>query len=152
MITPDGDRAEYTLLCCGRMPKTYLMDLYALYARKENQAESASEHVPPIVTLRVDALSDPSQWLDCIKWSRFRRQGERKCLEVFVSRPTQSQMYYAVGTKGDILIGPNESIKIHASTVNILCGESKTSCPSPKVVWVDRKMNEDPPACEEEPE
>lgn len=146
MTTPKGDRAEYKLFCCSRLPKTYLMDLYTLYVGKENQKESYPEHVQSIITLEVDTILEPSVWLDCIKWSRFRRQGQTECLEVFVSRPKESQMYYAVGPNGTILISLNKSIQIHQSTVDILCGESKINCTNPKIFYVDWKehvQNED---------
>lgn len=143
MITPKEDRAEYKLLCCSRLPKTYLMDLYTLYMGKENQKESYPEHVQSIITLEVDAVIEPSVWLTCIKWSRFRRQGPTKCLEIFVSRPKESQMYYAVGPNGTILISLNNTIQIHQSTVDILCGESKMHCSQPNIFYVDWKENEE---------
>lgn len=152
MVAGGENRAEYSLLCCERMPQSYLTDLYALYAGRESQGAAAAGRVPSVVTLRVDEISEPSLWLDCIKWSRYRRQGEeRRSLEVFVGRPTGSQLYYAVGPKGDVLVGgPNESIGIHESTVRILCGESKTGCPNPKAFWVDWKRSD--PACDEKDE
>lgn len=137
MSTPSGDRAEYTLLCCPRLPKTYLMDLYALYVGKEQEVV-LPEEVQSLTSLKVAEILDPSGWLECIQWSRFRREGEeRKCLEVCVSRPLKSQVYYAVGMKGNVLMNADESIQVHPSTVEILCGESKTSCLRPRAVWVD---------------
>lgn len=143
MITPKGNRAEYKIFCCGRLPKTYLLDLYTLYIGKENKEESCSEHIQPITILQVEKIIEPNMWLDCVKWSRFRRQGQKECLEVFVSRPRNSQLYYAVGPKGTILISSNESVKIHQSTVEILCGKSTLHCSNPKIFCVDWNINEE---------
>lgn len=140
IMVEKGNQAEYNVLCCSRLPKTYLMDLYALYVGK-SQESSQPEWVQPIVTMKVDKILDPSDWLDCIQWSRYRQEGDKKCLEVFVRRPINSQVYYAVGTRGTVLIGQNESIQIHTSTVDILCGESKLSCPNPKIIWVDKQLS-----------
>lgn len=140
MSTPRGERAEYNLLVCSRLPKTYLLDLYALYAGTEGEEMTVEAPLPSMTSLQVEELIEPREWLDCIKWSRFRRQGDRKCLELFVSRPLYSRHLYAVGKKGDILVDANGyTVKIHQSTVDILCGESRTYCSDPKILWVDCK-------------
>lgn len=141
MTTPKGEHAEYNLFCCSRLPKTYLMDLYALYEGIENQEQTVAEHVQSVTTLRVDKIVDPSLWINCILWSRYRRQGENASLELFVGRLKHSQMYYAVGTSGTLLMSPSTTIKVHTSTIQMLCGESKTNCSNPKIYWVDRKEN-----------
>lgn len=141
MTTPKGNRAEYKLFCCSRLPNTYLMDLYTLYVGKENQNVTEPKHVQSIMTWHVDTILEPSVWLKCIKWTRFRRQGQTKCLEVFVGRPKKSQMYYAVGPNGTIFISLNKSIQIHQSTVDIWCGESKINCSHPKIFYVDWMVN-----------
>lgn len=137
MTTPTGDRAEYKLFCCGKLPITYLMDLYALYVGKESPDETQPGYVQSITTLQVDKILEPNVWLDCIKWSRYRKQGERECLEIFISRPKESRGYYAVGPKGTLLISLNESIKIHQSTVDIWCGQTTMYCSRPKIFCVD---------------
>lgn len=116
------------------------MDLYTLYVGKQQQEQVPPEYVSSVTTMPVDdAILEPSVWVECIQWSRYRRQGETKCLEVFVRRPCQSQLYYAVGMEGTILMNETDFIQIHPSTVEILCGESKLSCLNPRVLWVDGK-------------
>lgn len=126
------------------------MDLYVLYAGIENRAQSvdsaaaaAAEPVRSVTTLRVDEILEPGSWLNCILWSRYRQQGENACLELFVGRPKHSQMYYAVGTSGNLLMSPSGTIKVHESTIQMLCGQSKTYCSNPRILWVDRKANGD---------
>lgn len=114
------------------------MDLYALYVGKTQEVSLPVQS--SVVAMKVEKILDPSVWLNCIQWSRYRQEGDKKSLEIFVNRPVNSQMYYAVGTRGTILVGSNESIQIHASTVDILCGESKVSCSNPKIVWVDKQF------------
>lgn len=143
LVTPTGERAEYSLFCCCRLPKTFLIDLYTLYVGKEQVEELLPEYVQSVTSLQVDTILEPSLWLDCLKWSRFRREEDKACLEIFVSRPKKSELYYAVGSTGALLIGKGHTIRIHESTVKILCGESKSSCSNPKRMQVDWKANED---------
>ena len=140
MSTPKGERAEYNLLTCSRLPKTYLLDLYTLYVGRNGDEATVEATLPLMASLHVETIIEPNEWLDCIKWSRFRQEGHLKSLEIFVSRPFFSQHLYAVGEKGNILVDSDGfTIKIHETTVQILCGESKVYCSNPKIVWVDRR-------------
>lgn len=143
LTTLKGERAEYNLLCCSRIPKSYLMDLYVLYMGIENQNPTVTEPIQSVTTLQVEEIMEPNVWIDCILWSRYRQQGETACLELFVGRPKHSQMYYAVGTSGTLLISPSATIKVHESTIQILCGQSKMYCSNPRIMWVDQKLNKD---------
>ena len=137
MTTPRGESAEYNLLCCNRLPKTYLTDLYTLYTGKEGESLLTTS-VQSITSMQVEKLIEPKEWLNCIQWSRFRREGEKKCLEVFITKPIHSELFYAVGEKGEVWVGTNgTTLKIHTTTVQVLCGESKMNCSNPKIYWID---------------
>lgn len=139
MITPRGDRSETELFCCCRLPETYLADLYALYSGGgAGVGQTAPEHVRSVTSLVVDEIVDPKLWLDCVLWSRYRREGGAASLEVFVRRPRNSRSFYAVGIKGNVLTSPEESIRIHESTVGILCGKSKRDCPDPVIHCINQ--------------
>lgn len=140
LVEPDGSSAEYTLLICSRVAKSYLFDLYSLYAGRAREKEKA-EYVESIITFAVDEIANPDEWLNCIAWSRYRREEKKASLELFVVRPAKSEFYYAVGTDGTLLISrenPNESIAIHESTVDVLCGTSRLYCNKPTIVWIDK--------------
>lgn len=136
-----GKCAEFVLLICSRVSKSYLVDLYTLYlGRTQEQENNLSEYVESINTFTVDEISNPDVWLNCISWSRYRQRDEKASLELFIKRPKKSEFYYAVGTAGTLLINrknANDSIKIHENTVDILCGKSRLHCTNPTVILVD---------------
>lgn len=139
-VEPDGSSAEFILLICSRVAKSYLVDLYSLYVGRAQQTENA-EYVDSVITLTVDKILNPDEWMNCIVWSRYRRQDKKASLEIFVKRPAKSEFYYAVGTNGTLLISrknANESIVIHESTVDVLCGKSRLYCNDPTIVWIDK--------------
>lgn len=119
------------------------MDMYVLYMGIENQKQTVAEQVQSVTTLQVDKIVEPGLWINCILWSRYRQQADNACLELFVGRLKHSQMYYAVGTSGNLLISPSSTVKVHESTIKILCGQSKMYCSNPKIFWVDRNVSKD---------
>lgn len=105
------------------------------------QQKENAEYIESIITLTVDKISSPDEWLNCITWSRYRQEEKKASLELFVKRPAKSEFYYAIGTNGTLLISrknPNESIKIHENTVDVLCGKSRLYCNKPTIIWVDK--------------
>lgn len=140
LVKPDGSSAEYILLICSRVAKSYLVDLYSLY-RGYAQPKENAEYVDSIISLTVDEIFNPDEWLDCIAWSRYRQEEKKASLELFVKRPAKSEFYYAVGTNGTLLISrrnTSESIVIHENTVDVFCGRSRLYCNNPTIVWVDK--------------
>lgn len=140
LVKPDGSSAEFILFICSRVSKSYLIDLYSLYLGRAQQKEN-SEYIESVIILTVDKISNPDDWLNCIVWSRYRQEEKKASLELFVKRPVKSEFYYAVGTDGTLLINqknPNESIKIHENTVDVLCGKSKLYCNNPTIVLIDK--------------
>ena len=140
LFTPTGSSAEFTLLICSKVSKSFLMDLYSLYVGYTLPEESL-EYVESIITLNVDKIINPDEWLNCIVWSKYQQIEKSASLELFIKRPEKSEFYYAVGISGILLLGrtnPNEMIKIHENTVEILCGKSRLYCNKPTIIWVDQ--------------
>lgn len=136
LIAPDETRAEYNILTCENVFKTYIQDLYNLYTGKYKETQ-AHEFVEPVTAVYVDEIIDPKEWLNCIKWSRYRREAENGSLELFVVRRNNCTFYYAIGPGGTLLVNRNnEFMKIHPSTVELLTGETRYTCRKPTLVRI----------------
>lgn len=140
LVDPEQQRKEYSLLTCQRVAISYLMDLYALY-RGTNSPQMPPIPIKPVTMLQVAEIVDPRHWLDCIRWSRYQRQGGDASLEWFIARPTYAGFYYSLGEDGSLLL-PRDSriptMTINAETVRTVAGQSATACAQPVIqVWDD---------------
>lgn len=144
LVTPCAERKSYTLFTCSNVFITYLMDLYTLYTGHEKWCAPifSADTIQSIVTLQVEDIIDPCHWLNCIQWTRYRRQGSEFCLEWFVSRPKHSAFYYSLGVQGNLLVNknnPNETIQIHEKTVHMMTDEIVSCCRKPIIIQIDKK-------------
>lgn len=136
LIASNGQRAEYKILTCEYVLKSYIQDLYNLYIGKFiNQAH---ELVQSATAIYVENVIHPKEWLNCIKWSRAQNMNNESSLELFVARSKNSSFYYAVGPSGNVLMNSNNDVlKIHNSTVEILSGNIKYICKNPKIICIE---------------
>lgn len=143
LINPEGRWSEHTLLTCANVPQSYLQDLYTLYTGKSQlQTVQEDQKVESITALYVDDDQlDPSRWLHCIRWSRYREQDPNsRCLEIFIARPKESTFYYALGPRGTLMINRNnvhETLRVHESTIRMLSGHASPFCSNPTIEKVD---------------
>lgn len=138
LITPTGARAEYKLLICEQVSKAYLQDLYNLYIGRVRDV--THEMVSPVTTIYVDEIVNPKEWLNCVKWARYRCKSDLESLELFIDRPKNPNFFYALGTSGTMLIGKNEEIiKIHNVTLQTLTGKTTYTCRKPVINVIESR-------------
>lgn len=133
------EQREYSIAICSRVAQSYLSDLVTLYTGKE-QSATTSDYVQSVTNLNVTEIIDPSKWFKCIQWSYYRCNKNHKCLELFITRPSSSSLYYAVGEKGTLLVNRynlKDLLKINDNTVDVLTGQSKLYCLKPTLKVID---------------
>ncbi len=145
LTTPGGEQSEYKVAICENVCKTYLEDLYKLYNKDDRVIDLDSrqyELVESVTRLNVDEIVHPDEWLHCIKWSKFCRHEKDCSLEIFVARPKDSAFYYAIGSRGTLMVNRDngiEIIKIHHNTVEVLSGETRYVCRKPMIEVIETK-------------
>lgn len=137
LVLEADERKEYTLLACERVSASYLRDLFALYVGKDSQKVSTGP-IQSIATLTVDTIINPSEWLNCILWSRYSQCGDKSSLEWCIRQADKAIFYYSVGEDGSLLV-PQEGamIQIHADTVQAMSGKSTAACKKPTLYVMD---------------
>lgn len=122
------------------------MDLYCLYCEIESPRLQPLQYVKTVTTMQVNRIVPPSEWLNCIQWSKFQRLGrDRLSLELFIVRPSESNFYYAVGETGTVLMCRDsaKTLKLNQDTVSVLTGASTSCCLKPSIRLVDEMKEQE---------
>ncbi|GBO23263.1 hypothetical protein AVEN_250091-1 [Araneus ventricosus] len=134
---------EYDLLMCSQITIAYLYDMYFLYEGSgRNGGEGSKICVDTITALKVPRMIDPDEWLisNCVKCVRWKRDEENQSLEIYVARPMNSGMFYAIGEEGTYFMSrknPNDAIRLDKDTVEVLMRKSILYCNGPNIFKVD---------------
>lgn len=142
LVLDADERKEYTLLACDSVSVAYLRDLFALYVGKDSQQVSTSL-IQPIVTLNVDKIINPNEWLGCILWTRYKRSGDKSTLEWCIRQAGgRASFYYSVGEDGSLLVPQEGSmIQIHKQTVEVVTGLSTLLCRKPTLYVLNNEAS-----------
>lgn len=148
-MTDGSTQVAYPLMMCSRTPIEYVADMYRLYTdcHDERAVHATVRDEGHEMELNVNRIIDPKKWLatetafPCIKGYKTLKECGNASLEIFVSRPTHSTQYYALGgcnEEGYLLFVSNKSdIKLYWKTIDMLLKSSPHYCHRPIVCKLD---------------
>ncbi|KMQ82321.1 hypothetical protein RF55_23366 [Lasius niger] len=155
---PKGDRGEYVLLACDRIPMDYIYDMYFLYTgdyrNYDNDHPKKVDRLERNTILHLPSIIDVDLWLTgggstptttttsfpCIKCYTRSFDDRNQSLTVYLARPRNSKSYYALGKDGTLLLSAddeNDMAYLRAETVNMLLRNTTEHCHRPSVWRAD---------------